>query len=77
MPTAPSLERDSAAGRRTSGNEALDRFPNRSLFPRALQQDRSYSIPHPCHLLSIHTDPITRARARARTGGETCPLPAP
>jgi hypothetical protein len=39
MPTAPSLRWDSAAGRRTSGNQALDGFPNSSLFPLALQED--------------------------------------
>jgi hypothetical protein len=39
MPTLPSLEGDSPAGRWTSRNQALDRFPSGTLFSLALQED--------------------------------------
>src|SRR6266540_3455305 len=57
MPTAPSLERDSAPG----GGPLEIR---RSIASGTAASSRSRS-PRSFHFLSIHLDPITRARARA------------
>jgi hypothetical protein len=63
MPTAPSLERDSAAGRRTSGNEALDRFQPQPLSARAAAGSLVFD---PASLsFAIHPHRPHNARTRA------------